>query len=323
MNLVRIAILAVFALLTSAFAQTIAMVPKFTNDQYFVATQQGGQEAADALGVTFIYEGTVNADIDGQIQIIDSLIARGIDALVVSPNDPDAIVPELQKAQEAGIKVVTFDADANGGRDLFVNQATSESIAKGLIDALVKETGASANYAIVSATPTAANQNAWIESMKAYTAASFPELNLVSVQYGDDEPQKSFQVSQDLLNAYPDLDGIIVPTSVGFPAAADAVEQAGLAGQVAVTGLATPNGMREFVKRGTVKTVLLWNPIDLGYLGVQAAASLVNGSLSADGGTFDAGRLGSYTTSADAISQNVLLGPPYEFTADNIDDFDF
>ena len=150
------------------------MVPKFTNAQYFAATQKGGQEAADDLGATFIYEGTVNADIDGQIQVIDSLIARGIDALVVSPNDPDAIVPELQKAQQAGVKVVTYDADSSGGRDLFVNQATADSIAKGLIEALVEETGPSANYAIVSATATAANQNAWIAAMKDYTAPELP-----------------------------------------------------------------------------------------------------------------------------------------------------
>ena len=320
-------ILSVLALAVISFAAaqtiTIAMVPKFTNAQYFTATQKGGQEAADALGVKFIYEGTVDANIDGQIQIIDSLIARGVNALVVSPNDPDAIVPELKKAQAAGIKVVTYDADANGGRDMFVNQATFDSIGKGLIDALVKETGPKANYAIVSAAATAANQNAWIAAMKAYSAANFPDLKLVDIQYGNDNPQKSFQVSQDLLNAHPDLNGIISPTSVGFPAAAQAVEQAGLAGKVAVTGLATPNGMKQFVEDGTVKTVLLWNPIDLGYLGVQAAYALVKGTVTKPGDTFTAGRLGSYTTQQDKISMNILLGPPYEFTKDNINNFDF
>ncbi len=325
MKVVRALSVLALAVISFATAQTItiAMVPKFTNAQYFAATQKGGQEAADALGVKFIYEGTVNADIDGQIQIIDSLIARGVNALVVSPNDPDAIVPELKKAQAAGIKVVTYDADANGGRDMFVNQATFDSIGKGLIDALVKETGPKANYAIVSAAATAANQNAWIAAMKAYSAANFPDLKLVDIQYGNDEPQKSFQVSQDLLNAHPDLNGIISPTSVGFPAAAQAVEQAGLAGKVAVTGLATPNGMKQFVEDGTVKTVLLWNPIDLGYLGVQAAYALVKGTVTGPGDTFTAGRLGSYTTQQDKISMNILLGPPYEFTKDNINNFDF
>lgn len=317
-----LALLALAMALSSAVAQTVAMVPKFTNEAYFTATQKGGQEAADELGLEFIYEGTINADIDGQIQIIDSLIARGVDALIVSPNDPDAIVPVLQRARDAGIEVVTYDADAAAGRSLFVNQATFESIGTGLVEALVAEAGADARYAIVSATPTAANQNAWIEAMEAYSAETYPELELVSLQYGDDEPQKSLQVSQDLLNAYPDLDAIVAPTSVGFPAAAEAVEQAGLAGEVAVLGLSTPNGMREFVKRGTVNTVLLWNPVDLGYAAVYAAHALLQGEL-APGDSFEAGRLGSYTVEADDVSLTTLLGPPFEFTPENIDDFDF
>ena len=314
--------LVLFALAGLGTAQTVAMVPKFTNAEYFTATQQGGQEAADKLGLTFLYEGTVNADVDGQIQIIDSLIARGVDALIVSPNDPDAIVPVLEKAQEAGIEVVTYDADSSGGRDFFMNQATFDSVGQGLVDALVEEAGPDASYAVVSATPTAANQNAWIEAMDAYSAESYPELEQVSVQYGDDEPQKSFQVAQDLLNANPGLDAIISPTSVGFPAAAEAVEQAGLAGEVAVLGLATPNGMREFVERGTVNTVLLWNPVDLGYAAVYAANALLEGDLAA-GDTFSAGRLGEYTAEGDAVSLQALLGPPYRFTAENINDFDF
>lgn len=310
------------ALFSLAVAQTVAMVPKFTNAAYFAATQAGGQQAADELGLTFIYEGTINADIDGQIQVIDSLIARGVNALIVSPNDPDAIVPVLERARAAGIAVVTYDADASGGRDFFVNQATADSIAQGLVDALVEETGEAGRYAIVSATPTAANQNAWIEAMQSYSAEAFPQLELVSIQYGDDEPQKSFRVSQDLLAAHPDLDGIVAPTSVGFPAAAEAVEQAGLAGEVAVVGLATPAGMREFVERGTVNTVLLWNPTDLGYLAVYAANALLEGDLGA-GDTLDGGRLGTYTVEADDISLSTLLGPPFQFTQENIAEFDF
>jgi rhamnose ABC transporter rhamnose-binding protein len=308
-------------LFAAAAAQTIAMVPKFTNAEYFTATRLGGEEAAAELGFDFIFEGTVNADIDGQIQIIDSLIARGVDALIVSPNDPDAIIPVLQRAQAAGIPVVTYDADASGDRDFFMNQATFDSVGHALIDALAAEAGEDARYAIVSATPTAANQNAWIESMQAYSASDYPELDLVTIQYGDDEPQKSFQVAQDLLNAYPDLDAIISPTSVGFPAAAEAVEQAGLSGEVAVIGLATPNAMREFVKGGTVTSDFLWNPIDLGYASVFAAKALLDG-LEA-GQSFDAGRLGSYTAEADEQSLTTLLGPPYRFSLDNIDDFDF
>lgn len=323
MHVIRsLAFTLVFALIAAAAAQTVAMVPKFTNAEYFTATRNGGQEAADELGLTFIYEGTVNADVDGQIQIIDSLIARGIDMLIVSPNDPDAIVPVLQRARDAGIPVVTYDADASGGRDFFMNQATATSVGEALIEALVEEAGADASYAIVSATPTAANQNAWIEVMQSYSAANYPDLDLTSIQYGDDEPQKSFQVAQDLLNANPGLDAIVSPTSVGFPAAAEAVEQAGLAGEVAVVGLATPNGMREFVERGTVQTVLLWNPIDLGYASVYAAHALHEGDL-APGDTFEAGRLGEYTVDQDEIGLTTLLGPPFRFTAENINDFDF
>ncbi len=312
----------VLVLFAAAAAQTIAMVPKFTNAEYFTATRNGGQEAAAELGIDFIYEGTVNADIDGQIQVIDSLIARGIDALIVSPNDPDAIVPVLQRARDAGIRVVTYDADASGSRDFFLNQATATSIGQALIEALVEEAGADASYAIVSATPTAANQNAWIDVMRNYSAEAHPDLDLISIQYGDDEPQKSFQVSQDLLNANPNLDAIVSPTSVGFPAAAEAVEQAGLAGEVAIIGLATPNGMREFVERGTVQTVLLWNPIDLGYAAVYVANILIEEQLE-PGDTFEAGRLGEYTVDQDEIGLTTLLGPPFRFTDENISGFDF
>ncbi len=298
---------------------TIVMVPKFTGADYFIATQQGGQTAADELGDVFEFTGTIEADVDGEIEIIDNLITRGVDALVVSANDPDAIVPVLKRAQEAGIPVVTYDADANGGRDFFVNQASFEAVGKELVDVVAEEAGEDAKYTIVSATATAANQNAWIEAMQAYMAEAYPDMEILDIRYGNDDTTESRRQAEDLINTYPDMDAIVAPTSVAFPAVADAVEEAGLAGEIVITGLATPNGMREFVKRGTVTTVVLWNPVDLGYLGVYAAHAMLAGELEAGATSLEAGHLGMKEISGDEI----LLGPAFRYTIDNIDDFNF
>jgi multiple sugar transport system substrate-binding protein len=303
----------------AAGGYTIVMVPKFTGADYFIATQQGGQTAADELGDIFEFTGTIEADVDGEIEIIDNLITRGVDALVVSANDPDAIVPVLKRAQEAGIPVVTYDADANGGRDFFVNQASFDAVGKELVDVVAEEAGEDAKYTIVSATATAANQNAWIAAMEAYMAEAYPDMEILDIRYGNDDTTESRRQAEDLINTYPDMDAIVAPTSVAFPAVADAVEEAGLAGEIVITGLATPNGMREFVHRGTVTTVVLWNPVDLGYLGVYAAHAILVGELEPGDTSVEAGHLGSKEISGDEI----LLGPAYRFTIDNIDDFNF
>ncbi len=299
---------------------TVAMIPKIEGIDYFNACERGAQEAADELGVKLIYRGPTENKVERQIEIIDSFIAQGVDVIAVSPNDPVAIAPALKKARDKGIHVITWDADAEkDAREFFVNQATAKSVGYALVDEMVAQIGESGDVAIVTGSLTAANQNEWIRYMKERIAQKYPGLKIVAIKPSEEDQQLAFQVTQDLLKAYPSLKGIFAITSVAFPGAADAVEQAGKKGQIAVVGLATPKGMKPWVKSGTVKTVILWNPVDLGYLTIYVAKALVDGELKPGATELQAGRLGT----VKVVGDEVILGEPMKFTADNIDQYDF
>ena len=218
--------------------------------------------------------------------------------------------------------MVTFDSDTNPEcRDLFINQATAEGIAAKQLELISEEIGGSGEIAILSASANATNQNAWIEMMEAELEASHPNIELVDTVYGDDDDQTSFDKTAALLQSHPNLKGIISPTTVGIAAAARYLSTSDAKGKVALTGLGTPNQMREYVKDGTVTEFALWNPEDLGYLAAFAAKALVDGTISGEeGDKFEAGKLGEYTVGAD---NTVLLGDPYVFDKSNIDKFDF
>jgi len=245
-----------------------------------------------------------------------------VSALVVSANDPTAIGDALQEARDAGTKVVTFDSDTEPQfRDLFVNQASAEGIADKQLELISDQIGGEGEIAILSASANATNQNAWIALMEEKLASDYPDIELVETAYGDDDDQTSFDKTAALLQSHPDLKGIVSPTTVGIAAAARYVSTSEYKGKVAVTGLGTPNQMREYVEDGTVEAFALWNPNDLGYLATQAAAALVAGDITGEEGeTFTAGRLGEFTVGADG---EVLLGEPYVFDESNIADFDF
>jgi rhamnose transport system substrate-binding protein len=309
----------------SAFAQkyTIVMIPKLVGIGYFNATKKGGEEAAKQLGdVRFIYRGPSTASATDQVQLINNFITAGVDAILVSANDPKALAPVLQKAMKAGIKVVTFDADADA-RDVFVNQATYAGIGKALVDEMAKQVGDNADLAVVTSSFTAPNQVAWIDAMKKTIAADYPDLNIVTIQASGENEQKALSVTQSILNAYPNVKGIFGMASTIFPGAAEAVQQAGLAGKVAVVGLSTPNQMKPFMKSGVVKADVLWNPVDLGYLAVYVAHDLLTQGPFKAGDQIDAGKLGQRTLKKDDISLWVLLGPPFVFTPENVDKFNF
>lgn len=299
---------------------TVAMIPKIEGIDYFNACQRGAEEAAKELGVKLIYRGPTENKVERQIEIVDGFIAQRVDVIAISPNDPVAIAPVLRKAAEAGIKVITWDADAEAdAREFFVNQATPQSVGYALVDEMVAQVGPEAKVAIVTGSLTAANQNEWIKHMKARIAQKYPKLKIVATKPSEEDQQLAFTVTQDLLKAYPDLRGIFAITSVAFPGAADAVEQAGKKGKVAVVGLATPKGMRPWVESGTVKTVILWNPVDLGYLTVYAARAVQEGTLKPGATEFEAGRLGTVKVQG----REIILGAPVKFTAENIGQFDF
>jgi rhamnose transport system substrate-binding protein len=300
----------------------IAFLPKQLNNPYFSVADGGGKKAVEALKGDYSEVGPSEASASSQVSYINTLTQQGADVIVTSANDPNAICSALDQARQGGAKVVTFDSDTSPDcRDVFINQATAEGIAQSEIDLMADQIGGSGKVAILSATANATNQNAWIEIMKTYAKDKFPDMEIVTTVYGDDEDEKSFQETQGLLQTYPDLKGIISPTTVGISAAARYLSGSEYKGKVALTGLGTPNQMREFVKDGTVTAFALWNPADLGYLAAYAGAALKAGQITgAEGEKFTAGDLGEYTIGKDG---EIVLGDPTVFKADNIDDFDF
>jgi rhamnose transport system substrate-binding protein len=303
--------------------KTYVLVPKNLGNPYFDAANTGAQEAAKELGVTVVYQGSATADPTEQIQLLNSLIAQKVDGLAVSANDADALQPTGKAAIDAGIPVVSWDAAiAPGGRVLHINQATFEGIGRGQIQLASKLAGGEGQIAILSATSTAPNQNEWIKWMKEeLTKPEYAKLELVATVYGDDEDEKSYNEALGLMKTYPDLKVIVAPTSVGIAAAGRAVQDQGKVGQVLVTGLGLPNQLREYVKSGAIPAFQLWNVVDLGYLAIYALDAVSNGTVKGvEGEKFTAGKLGEYTVGTDG---EVLLGPPFEFNADNIDQFNF
>jgi len=299
---------------------TVTVITKIQGIEYFNAAEVGARRAAEELGVELVFDGPTENKVDRQIEMIDGWITRGCDVLAVSPNDPVAIAPVLRKALAHGIHVITWDADAEpDAREFFVNQASIDAIGVALVDVMAELAGPSAKTAIVTGSMTAANQNAWMDAMRAYMPKAFPQMSIVDVKPSEEDQQLAFRVTQDLLKAYPELDGVFGITSVALPGAADAVRQAGKTGRVAVTGLSTPGTMREWVRDGTVGTFVLWNPVDLGYLTVYAGRMLVDGTLTPETTEIQAGELGTIEVCGD----EVLLGPPMRFDASNIDEFDF
>ena len=317
--------------LTAGLAQTdgikkglkVAFLPKQINNPYEVIADNGGLAAIKAFGGVGKAVGPSDAGASSQVSYINTLIAQRQDAIVIAANDPNAVVPYLKRAMQQGIKVVTFDSDtAPEGRDLFINQANSEGIGRAQVQLLGKLIGYKGNIAILSATPNATNQNTWIKYMQEeLKKPAYKDMKLVKIAYGNDDDQKSFTEMQGLLQAYPNLKGVISPTTVGISAAARYLSTSPSKGKVALTGLGTPNQMRAFVKDGTVTAFQLWNPADLGYLAAYAAGALASGQISGkQGETFVAGKLGKYTVGKNG---EVVLGPPTTFDKSNIDKFNF
>jgi rhamnose transport system substrate-binding protein len=304
----------------------LADVPKLIGIGYFAATAKGIAEgAADLTKNGIPTEVTTDAptegDIQKQIEFIDNAISRGVDGILFAANDPVAISPVLRKALKAGIHVIGYDAESQpDAREWFIQQTTPDGIAKALIDTIVAEVGPDADIAIVTSSLTAAGQNAWIAEIKKYMPTAYPKLNLVTILPAEEDQQLAFKVTGQILKAYPKVKGIIGLSSVAFPGAADAITQANLSGKIAVTGLSTPNQMKPFVKSGTVKSVVLWNPVDLGYAATYAMRGVVDGKLKPGDTEFEAGRLGKLKI---INGSQILLGPPVVFTKDNIDKFDF
>jgi rhamnose transport system substrate-binding protein len=285
------------------------------------SAQSGGAIAAlDTLGESGTETSGTAATPASQIPAIQAAISKGANALIVSATDPTALCPTLNAAMKRGITVITYDSDAPTCRDLFINQASTAGIGTSEVDLLAAEIHDTGEIAIVSAAASATNQNAWIGYMK-QELAKYPNMKLVSTVYGNDDPTTATQVTQGLLEQYPNLKGIISPTTVGIAAAAAVLDTAKYRGKIALTGLGTPDSLKKYVADGTIKQFELWNPANLGYLAAYAAVEFASGKINGtQGQTFSGGKLGSFTIGAD---KTVLLGPPYVFSSSNINNFNF
>jgi rhamnose transport system substrate-binding protein len=302
----------------------VYVVPKNLGNSYFTvadSAKSGGAIAAlDALGETGTETSGTAATPASQIPALQGAIAKGANAIILSATDPTALCPTLESAMKKGITVVTYDSDAPTCRDLFVNQASTAEIGTSEVDLMAKELHDTGEIGIVSAAATATNQNAWIGYMK-QELKKYPKMKLVSIVYGNDDPTTATQVTEGLLEKYPNLKGIISPTTVGILAAAQVVATPKWKGKVIVTGLGTPLEMKAYVADGVCPAFILWNPAHLGYLAAYAAVYYASHKITnAAGQTFTAGALGKYTVGAD---RTILLGPPTVFNASNINDFHF
>ncbi len=302
---------------------TICLLPKKKGLPYFTSCAKGAQQAADELGnINLIYDGPTDGSPEKAASMIERWTLQRVDVIAVSPNDPDVVAPAMKRAREKGIHVITWDADARPeAREFMVNQATPEQIGFALVDTMARDLGGDAaegDVAVVTATLTAANQNEWMKFMK-QRLERYPKLRLVATKPSNEDQRVAFQMTRDLLSVYPNLRGVFGISSVSFPGAAEAVKQGGQAGRVLVTGLATPNDMKAYVHDGTVKSVVLWNTVDLGYLTVYAADALARGGLKAGASSLSAGRLGE----KKIVGDQILLGDILVFTRENIDQYDF
>lgn len=303
----------------------VGLMPKLTGISFFNATDKGGKEAGKELGIEYAYDGpAVGTDtIEKQSQLVETWTAKKFGAIAVAPNDPEAIAPALVKARGRGVKVITWDADSKKeARDFFVTQCTPAAIARSLMDVMAKEIGPKGKYIIITGTLTAANQNIWMDEMEKYRKEKYPEMvNLTAgkpISPGEDQA-KAQQMTADALKTYPQVQGIFAITSVALPGAAEVLRKAGVAKKVFLTGLATPNDMKAYVKDDTCRKFVLWNAVDLGYLAVQAATAVAKGELKPGATEFKAGRLGAVKVEGDQI----LLGDPIVFDKTNIDKYDF
>ena len=306
----------------SAAALTVVVIPKQINNPYFDVAFKGAQKAATDLGGTVTQVGPSAADATQQVPFIQTATTQGVSAIVISADDATAVAPALQAAMAAGVKVVGYDSSpAVGAYNVFVNQADTAGIGKGLADMACDEApNCTGEIAVLSAAQSATNQNAWIGYMKK-ELKKYPKMTLVSTVYGNDDPTTATQVTQGLLEKYPSLGGIISPTTVGIVAAAGVLDTPKYRGKIALTGLGTPDSMKKYVADGTVQAFELWNPASLGFLAAYAAVNLASSTITnASGQTFTAGKLGSFTVGAD---HTVLLGKPFVFNKGNISQFNF
>jgi rhamnose transport system permease protein len=294
-------------------------MPKAKGDPYFVSCRAGAEEAAKELGIDLIWDGPTGLDAARQNEVVENWITRKVEVIAVAVENRAGISTVLRKARERGIRVLTWDADAEpDARDYFVNQATAEGIGTTLIDEASRLLNGKGQFAIITGALSAANQNEWIGFIKKRMAEKHPGLTLATIRPSDDDRDKAFAEAQTILRVHPDVKLLMAISAPAVPGAAEAIRQAGRR-DVNVIGLSLPNINKPYVHDGIVQTVVLWNTRDLGYATVYAGVELLQNKLSGGARLLQAGRLGSL----EIRGSEIILGPPLKFTKANIDQFDF
>src|SRR6266545_3780291 len=298
---------------------TVAMMPKNKGNPYFVSCRKGAEAAAAELGVYLLWDGTTETDPAKQNEVVEAWITRGVDVIAVSVENKVGISTVLRKARERGIKVLTWDADAEkDARDFLINQATPQGIGYTLTDEAARILNGKGEFAIITASLSAANQNEWIKFIKERLAQKYPDLKLVATQPSEGDRDRAFAETQTVLKVYPKVKLIMAIAAPAVPGAAEAVKQSGRA-DVKVTGLSLPNMCKPYIKEGVADSIVLWNTVDLGYLTVYAADALSKGTLKRGDKEIAAGRMGKI----EVVDDEVRLGAPFIFNKENIDRFNF
>lgn len=300
---------------------TVGMLPKTTADPFFVAAHQGAEEAAKELGMKVVYNGPATLDVAGQAQIIGQWAQQHLDAITVSANDPNALVPALKQAAAAGVKVSAWNADvAPGARQYFMNNPTPEALGSTLADEVVHSTGPKVKVLVITSTLTAPNQNSWLRALQAYVAQRYPGFQIQKVLPGQADTATSYNVAKEWLQAHPETQAILTLDGSALAGAAKAVDSLGKRGKIVLTGIGVPSQNGKDILSGTVKSAVLWSPVDLGYATMYMVHAQLTGQLRVGQRTLQAGRLGTLQFGAP---DTILLGKPLVFTKANVQNYHF
>jgi rhamnose transport system substrate-binding protein len=302
-------------------SHAITFMPKSLGNKYFEASDKGGKTAVTEFKGKFEEAGATEASPTSQSPFVQTATQQHVGAIVLAANDPKAVCADLDAAKQARVKVVTFDSDTEC-RDLFVNQATVQGVADGLVDLMGKHLNGKGKIGIESGGPNATNLNAWVDAIKKGMADKYPGIQIVDVVYGNDADADSYNAAKGLIQSHPDLNGIIAPDSVAVKEAAHFLSDSPqYKGKIWLTGLGLPSELKDYVHSGVIEQFGLWNPEDLGYLAAYAAKALIDGTITGkEGDKFKAGKLGEYTVGKD---NEVVLGPLFVFDKSNVDKFQF